>query len=155
MWARAVVLIVVVACGGRARDVEHAKAARYDAEFSVLIAETADVVRRWYRHVEVEPSGIIRTSWQQVARPRPLDPYYETQSKADREASRMRYFLRFHITISNTRPSRIAVVGRAAFLREGETKPIELRPEGSPRWTNEIADKLRLKIHARLERFAR
>jgi hypothetical protein len=153
---RAVVLVLAVAaCGGQLQGIEHAKSARYDAEFPTLLAETTEVVRRWYRTVEVDPNGTIRTGWQQIPPPRNYDHYYDTQTMANREATRIKYFVRFQIAISSTRPSRIDVVGHAAKLNEGKTIPDEFRPEDEPRWTADLADKLRLKIHAKLERFAR
>ena len=150
-----VLALAVVACGGDAKKLEHAKSARYDAELSVLLAETAEVVRQWYRTIEVDPRGTIRTAFQQVTRPLEFDVWYETNTTAERHASRTKYFLRVHISISDTRPARIEVTGHSAWLNEGMTMPSEYRHEDEPRWTSDIADKLRLKIHTRLERFAR
>jgi hypothetical protein len=142
-----VLALALVACGGQAKKVEHA---------SVLLAETAEVVRRWYSTFEVDPRGTIRTSWQQIPpQRREPDPWHETRTHADRDASRRRYFVRFNVAISNTRPARIEVTGHAAMLLEGGTAPREFRREDEPGWTSELADKLRLKIHTRLERFAR
>jgi hypothetical protein len=152
-----VLVLVVVACGGPAKEIEHAKSARYDAELPMLLAETEDVVRQWYRNVEVDQSSrTIRTSWQEIAPPRHNhDVYYDTRTTADRQATRTKYLVRFHITISGTRPSRIDVTGHAAKMVEGMNVPSELRREDEPGWTSELADKLRLKIHAKLERFVR
>ena len=144
--------LALLACGGHAEEFEHA---RYDAELPVLLAETAEVVRRWYSTIEVDAAGTIRTPWQRVPPPRQTDEYYETQTTSARHASRIKYFVRFHITISGTRPSSISVIGHTATLREGTTVPTEYRREDEPRWTRELAAKLRLKIHAKLERYAR
>jgi hypothetical protein len=146
------IALVVSACGGPTKSIHQA---RYDAELSVLLAETAEVVRRWYPTIEVDPRGTIRTPWQRVARSVRYDWLYATATNAEREADRTKYFVRFHVAISSTRPARIEVTGHAAKLVEGTTTPTELRPEEEPRWTSDLAAKLRSKIHARLERFAR
>jgi hypothetical protein len=153
---RALALAVAVfACGGQTNQIEHAKQARYDAELSVLVAETAEVVRRWYAQVEVDRGGTIHTGWQEIPRRAEYDQWYDTQTTADRDMARIKYFVRFHIAISGTRPSRIEVTGHSARWFEGKPGPTELRAEEERPWTKELADKLRLKIHAKLERFAR
>lgn len=147
-------MVALVACGGQATEIEHAKQARYDAELSVLLAETADVVREWYPIIEVDPSGTVETPWHQLPARRAADAWYETATNADREASRTTYLVRFHVAISGTRPARIEVVGHAAKMVADE-KASEFPHASEPRWTSELADKLRVKIHAKLERFAR
>ena len=145
-------LVALLACGGQAKEVEHA---RYDAELSVLLVETAEVVRRWYPTIEVDPRGTIRTPWQRVPAPRQTDEFYETRTTSDRHASRTKFFVRFHITISPSRPSSVEVVGHTARLVDGTSVPTEYRREEEPLWTRELADNLRLKIHSKLERYAR
>lgn len=153
----ALAALVLVACGGTAREAEHPKAARYDAELSVLLHETAEVVRRWYPKVDVDPSGTIRTPWQQIPEDRrqPAGWGYETQTNTDRNASRIKYFVRFDVTISEPRPAHIVVTGHGAKFVEGTPGPVEFLRADEPRWVSELAEALRLKIHKRLERLAR
>ena len=154
---RAVVLaLAVVACGGQTKQIETAKRARYDADLSVLVAETAEVLRGWYKTIEVDPQGVIRTPWHEVRAPGHHDPLYTTRTGAERAETWRRHFVRFHVAISPTRPSRIDVTCHAAVMqRDRDEAPVEYARDNEPRWTSAFADKLRLEIHAKLERFAR
>jgi len=149
-------VLVLVACGGPQKDAAEARRARYDADLSVLLAETAAVLRKWYQNVEVDPNGVVRTAWTRYPpAKRREDDAYETGTAVGARDERFRTFVRFHVTISSPGPSRVEVTSHAAKQVVGSPTPTELRREDEPYWTRELEDRVQLEIHARLSRFAR
>jgi hypothetical protein len=144
----ALALLALAACSGDSTRVEHARAARYNADRSELVRRTADEVGKHYGRLSIMPDGTIRTAWHQVLFGTGVDRDLRGHPNEKR-------FIRFDITISTDRPASIEVSGYAAKWQTGMAVPTELRGADEPAWVQPRADRLRIQIHDALEAYAR
>ncbi len=150
-------------CAASKAEVQRAKTAGYQADFSTVYGETlAAVVKLYPRTTENAVDGVIRTAWHQVSVEggggQSSDPGQQVAGSTansnalagSASADRKLFFIRFRVHVVGGKPWRVRVIGEASEWAAGVT-PMPLRGAEVPHWLKGRTDALHVSIYERLK----
>src|SRR5687767_15754383 len=165
---------LVIACGGRGKEVKKAKSSVYDTDFAVVYNAALEATRELYPTLNDSPGpGMIKTAWHQVAFANNQDDLsnqrtiQQSQGLTGGQVSPgqaavgmptrlayKRFFVRFDVSVVGGRPWRVKVVGHASEWEPGNAMPTDLTGAARPPWLDGRADSLTLAIYKRMKKYA-
>ncbi len=161
---------VLTSCAASKAEVQRAKTAGYQTDFSKVYGEAlAAIIELYPRTTENAVDGVIRTAWHQVAveggggqssNPAGQEAGSTTNLNGNSNAlagsassDRKLFFIRFRVHVVGGKPWRVRVVGEASEWAAGVT-PMPLRGAEVPHWLKGRTDALQIAIYERLKEFA-
>lgn len=138
-------LAVFGACVDNKKEVVAAKGATYDADFDVVFQAALDGTRHRYESTTAKKeSATIETDWHKV----------EQTVRWDRGGRFVTgYFIRFDVRVTGGRPWHVDVVAHGGRMEQQSTVMTELRGAEIPGWVGLRADRLRVEIYRRIEKY--
>lgn len=155
--AAVVVGVAVAGCGASAREARSARAVAYDADYALVFNQVMAAVAADYPDFVAENAGQgeIRTPWFPVGLVSEPGASAGASGRGGvEEAAPTRFYVRFDIEVTGSRPWRVHVRGEASSWQLGEPMPVVLHGPEEPPWLQGRIDALQVAIHRRLARHA-
>src|SRR5262245_50791021 len=119
-----VALFVLAACQSKA-EIRKARRSAYDTDFAIVYSEALAAVRELYPDLAEDPTrGLISTAWHQITfsstqedernRNPAMGTTGQPNSTLGMPRQGKRTFVRFDISVSDERPHRVKVYGKAS-----------------------------------------
>jgi len=170
LFSRSLFLLAVAgiigACAASEAEVNRAKTAGYDTDFSTVYGEVVAVVSRLYpKTAENAVDGVIRTAWHRVAVQSGSGRSNDQQSSqlagtrtgsgltTTAASDRKNFYIRFRIHVVGGKPWRVRIVGEASEWAMGDV-PMPLNGAEVPPWLKGRTDALRVEIYDHLKKYA-
>ena len=149
--------VAVAGCGASAREARSARAVAYDADYALVFNQVMAAVAADYPDFVAEDAGQgeIRTPWFPVGLVSEPGASAGASGRGGvEEAAPTRFYVRFDIEVTGSRPWRVHVRGQASSWQLGEPMPVVLDGPEEPSWLQGRIDALQVEIHRRLARHA-